>query len=73
VGSGARQLKGPDGKILHYDTSSITIGGGESTEVLIDTSQVAAGTYFLYTTNLNYLSNGTEDSGGMMTEIVVSN
>jgi FtsP/CotA-like multicopper oxidase with cupredoxin domain len=73
VGSGARQLKGPDGKILHYDTSSITIGGGESTEVLIDTSQVAAGTYFLYTTNLNYLSNGTEDSGGMMTEIVVTN
>jgi FtsP/CotA-like multicopper oxidase with cupredoxin domain len=71
VGVGARQLKGPDGKILYFDTSSVTLGGGESTEVMIDTSQVAAGTYFLYTTNLNFLSNGTEDNGGMMTEIVV--
>jgi hypothetical protein len=26
-------------------------------------------TYFLYTTNLNYLNNGIEDFGGMMTEI----
>ena len=73
VGSGARQLKGPDGKILYYDTSSVTLGGGESTEVMIDTSQVEPGTYFLYTTNLNFLSNGTQDHGGMMTEIVVSN
>lgn len=80
VGIGARQLRGlsPDGgvtpgKDLYFETSSVTIGGGESTEVMIDTSQVDAGTYFLYTTNLNFLSNGTEDNGGMMTEIVVSN
>lgn len=72
VGVGARQLKGPDGKLLHYDTASVTIGGGESTEVMIDTSQVAPGTYFLYTTNLNFLSNFEEDHGGMMTEIVIS-
>ena len=72
VGSGARQLKGADGKILYFDTSSVTVGGGESTEVMIDTSQVEAGTYFIYTTNLNYLSNGEEDSGGMMTEVVVT-
>ena len=26
-------------------------------------------TYFLYSTNLNFLSNDTEDFGGMMTEI----
>jgi hypothetical protein len=31
-----------------------------------------AGTYLLYTTNLNYLSNDGEDFGGMMTEIVVN-
>ncbi len=72
VGSGARQLRGPDGKNLYYDTTSVTLGGGESAEVLIDTSQVAAGTYFLYTTNLNYLSNFDQDSGGMMTEIVIA-
>ena len=72
VGQGARQLRGPDGKSLHYDTTSVTLGGGESAEVLIDTSQVAAGTYFLYSTNLNYLSNNNQDNGGMMTEVVIN-
>ena len=72
VGSGARQLRGPDGKDLYYETTSVTLGGGESAEVLIDTSQVAVGTYFLYTTNLNYLSNFDQDNGGMMTEIVIN-
>jgi FtsP/CotA-like multicopper oxidase with cupredoxin domain len=75
VGAGARHLRGQDGKDLYYDTSSVTIGGGESVEVIIDTSNadVAPGTYFLYTTNLNYLSNFDQDNGGMMTEIVISN
>ena len=72
VGQGARELRGPDGKVLHYDTASVTLGGGESAEVLIDTSQVEPGTYFLYTTNLNYLSNNDQDNGGMMTEIVIA-
>jgi FtsP/CotA-like multicopper oxidase with cupredoxin domain len=72
VGAGARQLRGPDGKNLHYDTTSVTLGGGESAEVLIDTSQVEKGTYFLYTTNLNYLSNNDQDNGGMMTEVVIN-
>ena len=72
VGAGARQLKGSAGASLAYDTTSVTLGGGESVEVMIDTSQVAPGTYFLYTTNLNFLSNFEEDNGGMMTEIVVT-
>ena len=72
VGIGARQLKGPDGKLLYFDTTSVTMGGGESTEVMIDTTGVAPGTYFLYTTNLNFLSNFDQDNGGMMTEIVIS-
>jgi FtsP/CotA-like multicopper oxidase with cupredoxin domain len=71
VGAGARQLKGAAGASLAYDTSSVTLGGGESVEVMIDTSLVDPGTYFLYTTNLNFLSNFEEDSGGMMTEIVI--
>ena len=41
--------------------------------MLIDTSGVPPGTYFLYTTNLNFLSNGAEDYGGLMTEIVITN
>jgi len=79
VGTGAHILRGPDpdgdgplkGKDLYYDTSSVTLGGGEAVDVLIDTAQVPAGTYFLYTANLNYLSNNEEDYGGMMTEIVI--
>ena len=77
VGSGARHLRGPavDGaaaKDLYYETTSVTLGGGESAEVLVDTTNVAPGTYFLYTTNLNYLSNFEQDNGGMMTEIVIA-
>ena len=38
----------------------------------LDTSDVEPGTYFLYATNLNYLSNNDEDFGGYMTEIVIN-
>ena len=72
VGAGARQLRGPGGTDLYYDTTSVTLGGGESVEVMVDTTNVPAGTYFLYTTNLNFLSNNQQDYGGMMTEIVIN-
>ena len=71
VGKDAKLLRGPDGKDLYYDTSSVTLGGGESVDALLDTTGVAPGTYFLYATDLNYLTNGDEDFGGMMTEIVI--
>lgn len=72
VGQDARLLRGPTGVNLYRDTNSVTLGGGESRDVILDTAAVQPGRYFLYTTNLNYLSNGDEDFGGMMTEIVVS-
>jgi len=72
VGQGARLLRGPDGKNLYYKTNSITLGGGEAMDVIIDTSTVDPGTYFLYTTNLHKLSNDAEDFGGIMTEIVIN-
>lgn len=72
VGQGARQMRGPDGKNLSYDTTSVTLAGGESADVIVDTTGIAPGRYFLYTTNLNYLSNNAEDFGGMMTEIVIN-
>ncbi len=72
VGEGARLLRGPDGKDLDYLTGSVTLGGGEAVDVIIDTAQAEPGTYFLYTTNLNYLSNNDEDFGGMMTEIRIA-
>ena len=71
VGTGAHILRGPGGASLYYETNSITLGGGEAVDVLIDTTGMS-GTYLLYSTNLNELSNGTEDFGGMMTEIVIN-
>jgi FtsP/CotA-like multicopper oxidase with cupredoxin domain len=75
VGRDARLLRGAGqavGDNVFYDTNVVTLGGGESTDVILDTSGVAPGTYFLYATNLNYLSNNEEDYGGYMTEIVIN-
>lgn len=72
VGRDARLLRGFGGENLYYGTNSVTLGGGETNDVILDTTDIAPGTYFLYTSNLNYLSNGTDEFGGMMTEIVIS-
>jgi hypothetical protein len=75
VGIGSRILRGNGdtaGTDMYYETSSVTIGGGEAFEAILDTTGVPAGTYFMYTTNLQYLSNDKEDFGGMMTEIVIN-
>lgn len=72
VGRDARLLRGPTGQDLSYAANSVTLGGGETADVILDTTGLDAGTYFLYTTNLNHLSNYTEDFGGMMTEILLN-
>ena len=74
VGRGARLLRGPEpgGADLSYTTGSINIGGGEAIDVILYTENVAPGTYFLYDTQYNFLSNYNEDYGGMMTEIVIT-
>lgn len=72
VGMGSRQLRKASGVPNPYMTNTITLGGGEAIDVIIDTASVTPGTYYLYTTNLNHLSNDTEDYGGMMTEIVIT-
>jgi hypothetical protein len=72
VGKDAKLLRGPDGKNLVYQTNSVTLGGGESADVILDTAGVTPGTYFLYAADLNYLVNHDEVSdgmGGMLTEI----
>jgi hypothetical protein len=47
------------------------MGGGESADLIIKSDDVPQGTYFLYTTNLDHLSNDAENVGGMMTEIEI--
>ena len=70
VGIDAKELRSSDGLTpLHYNTNSVTMGGGMSADVILDTTGIAPGTYFLYAANLQYLSNLDEDFGGMMTEI----
>jgi len=77
VGKDARLLRGPDpdgagpllGRSLAYQTTSITLGGGETADAILDTTGLTPGTYFIYDSRLNHLSNDQEDYGGMMTEI----
>jgi FtsP/CotA-like multicopper oxidase with cupredoxin domain len=75
IGQGARILRTAGdtagAEELYYTTHSVTLGGGEARDIILDTTDIPTGTYFIYTSNLNNLSNDQEDFGGMMTEIVV--
>ncbi|MDB6084498.1 MAG: multicopper oxidase type 2, partial [Gammaproteobacteria bacterium] len=71
IGWNARLLRDMAGNNLYYNSNSITMGGGESADVIIQSDDVPPGRYFLYTTNLDHLSNDAENVGGMMAEIVV--
>ena len=73
VGWNAKLLRDQDGNNTEYWTNSITLGGGESLDVILDATGVPAGTYYLYTPQLDHLSNDAENFGGMMTEVHVCN
>jgi FtsP/CotA-like multicopper oxidase with cupredoxin domain len=69
----ARLLRDDDGNNMYYFTNSLTMGGGQSADVIIDTTGLTSGqTFFLYTTNLDRLANDAENFGGMMTEIRIN-
>jgi len=73
VGIDAKELMAEDGTKLHYTTNSVTMGGGMSADVILDTAGVAPGEYYLYAANLQYLANNDAPGpGGMMTKIVVN-
>ena len=72
VGKGSRKLGPANDTSQYYMTNSIDLGGGQAYDVILDTAGVDPGTYFLYTKNLNHLSNFNEDYGGMMTEIHIA-
>ncbi len=69
----ARLLRDMAGNNLAYDTNSITLGGGESLDVILDASDTTkyypGEVFYLYTPNLDHLSNDAENFGGLMTEI----
>jgi FtsP/CotA-like multicopper oxidase with cupredoxin domain len=73
VGIDAKQLVADDGSHLYYTTNSVTMGGGMSADVILDTAGVDPGEYYLYAANLQYLANNDAPGlGGMMTKIVIN-
>jgi FtsP/CotA-like multicopper oxidase with cupredoxin domain len=73
IGLDARLLRDGAGANMYYTTNSLTLGGGQSADVIIDTAGIPSGsTFFLYSQNLDRLSNNTENFGGMMTEIRIN-
>src|SRR2546426_9928545 len=72
IGYNAKLLRDQAGNNLYYNTNSITLAGGESLDVILDSTGIPPGTYYLYTPNLDHLSNDAENFGGLMTEVVVT-
>jgi len=68
----AKLLRDQEGNNLYYTTNSITLAGGESLDVILDSTGIPKGTYYLYTPNLDHLSNDAENFGGLMTEVHVN-
>jgi FtsP/CotA-like multicopper oxidase with cupredoxin domain len=77
VGWNAKLLRDQEGNNTEYYTNSITLGGGESLDAILDASDSttfkAGQVYYLYSSNLDHLSNDAENFGGMMTEVHICN
>jgi len=70
IGYNAKLLRDQAGNNLYYNTNSITLAGGESLDVILDATGYTAGqVFYLYTPNLDHLSNDAENFGGLMTEV----
>jgi FtsP/CotA-like multicopper oxidase with cupredoxin domain len=73
IGYNAKLLRDQAGNNLDYYSNSITLGGGESLDVILDatdtTKYPSGSVFYLYTPNLDHLSNDAENFGGLMTEV----
>jgi FtsP/CotA-like multicopper oxidase with cupredoxin domain len=73
IGYNAKLLRDQAGANLYYTTNSITLAGGESLDVILDASDTtkypSGSVFYLYTPNLDHLSNDAENFGGLMTEV----
>ena len=73
VGYNAKLLRDQAGNNLYYNTNSITLAGGESLDVILDATGYTRGqVFYLYTPNLDHLSNDAENFGGLMTEVRIN-
>jgi hypothetical protein len=86
VGWNAKLLRDQSGVNTEYWTNSITLGGGESLDAVLDASDAGCGTtgcgaalypagstFYLFTPQLDHLSNDAENFGGLMTEVHICN
>ena len=84
IGYNAKLLRDQAGNNLDYNTNSITLGGGESLDVILDASDAAAAHGMRSDAmasaacstctrrNLDHLSNDAENFGGLMTEVHIT-
>src|SRR2546423_1639000 len=76
IGINAKLLRDQAGNNLNYNTNSITLAGGESLDVILDatdtTKYPSGSVFYLYTPNLDHLSNDAENFGGLMTEVHIN-
>jgi FtsP/CotA-like multicopper oxidase with cupredoxin domain len=76
IGYNAKLLRDQAGNNLYYQTNSITLGGGESLDVILDATDTTKyplnSVFYLYTPNLDHLSNDAENFGGLMTEVHIT-
>jgi FtsP/CotA-like multicopper oxidase with cupredoxin domain len=73
IGLNAKLLRDQAGNNMYYGTNSITLAGGESLDVILDATDSVKypvnSVFYLYTPNLDHLSNDAENFGGLMTEV----
>jgi FtsP/CotA-like multicopper oxidase with cupredoxin domain len=76
IGYNAKLLRDQAGINMYYTTNSVTLGGGESLDVILDASDLtkypSGSVFYLYTPNLDHLSNDAENFGGLMTEVHIN-
>src|SRR5467141_1654331 len=85
IGYNAKLLRDQAGNNMYYNTNSIMLGGGESLDVILDASDAGCGStgcaaalypagsvFYLYTPNLDHLTNDAENFGGLMTEVRIN-
>ena len=73
VGFNAKLLRDQAGNNTEFYTNSITLGGGESLDVILDASNTTlyppGSVFYLFSPQLDHLSNDAENFGGEMTEV----
>jgi len=76
IGYNAKLLRDQSGNNMDYYSNSITLGGGESLDVILDASNTtnypAGSVFYLYTPQLDHLANDQENFGGLMTEVHIN-